>query len=85
MFQSKEEMLKESEHKSGCDCLICGVDVHDGMKLGIEKAFKSIAKRIDFYKRYRTRLWDERIKKYWTGVQEPWEDWLFHFCFDEVK
>lgn len=101
MFKSKEELIKEyaelikeyvSEeyHLSESDRKY----FNRGYKDGIDDAFKSIAERIDTYRKYRFRPNDfasDYPKEYEDYADEEtkhktnWCDWLFNLCFDGVK
>ena len=100
MFKSKEELIKE--HIETPDSFI-NTPWNAGLKEGIRIAFKSIAERIEFYKKYRDNidLFQEEYKDIFinqylkwvnkedkldaTIVVDAFNDWLFEYCFVDVK
>lgn len=83
MFKTKEELIKEFVTDS--------MERDHGYEQGIKDAFKSIAERIDFYRKYRHQMVDFREKypqlyfEYEKSKISFFDDWLFNFCFDGVK
>ena len=92
MFKSKEEILKEP----------MGDEYYKGnhpYKIGINKAFKSFAERVEFYKDYKNNeemLSRGKTKEIWKQYPnrgnipynaitlKNYNDWLFDYCFGDV-
>ena len=82
MFKTKEELLKEP----------MGKEYHEGThpyNIAINKAFKSFAERVEFYKKYtddEESLFDEQeeIWKKWKKTSRVYNYWLFDYCFGDV-
>ena len=71
-----------------------------GYKCGVNDAFKSIAERKKFYEENIIEDTEEEyagalimmmkknpelFKEFSKQDKLSWKDWLFHYCFDEVK
>ena len=101
MFKSKEELAQE-----GNDLSLLADAIGEGKSdiwICIDLAFKSIAERIEFYKKYRDNidLFQEEYKDIFinqylkwvnkedkldaTIVVDAFNDWLFEYCFVDVK
>lgn len=99
MFKSKEELkLKPSKGKNISEARY-------QFNCGIDKAFSSIAERVDTYDKYKDmpEVFQKEHNKDWGKFVDSithgrkaidsdevmnnitWRNWLFHFCFDEVK
>lgn len=92
LFKSKEELIKSGKIDKGADSF------NEGYREGIKDAFKSIAERKEFYKKYRKdpeKFFEDQqdlckvleFDQSWidTLMSDEWRDWFFDFCFNGVE
>ena len=92
MFKTKEELTKKITPESDWDC-------DKNYNLGVELAFDFFAERVEFYKKYAEdkpqlainypKLYEEFKEQMEMNdlqiIGLPYVDWLFDFCFGDVK
>lgn len=84
-FKTEEEFIQR-ETNSYSYGKSAGV-YFDGYTSGVMQVFESFAERIDFFKKYRDNDWCEELKQHWRDkpCNIKWNDWLFDYCFGDVK